>query len=135
MNGVGPVLIILRKHWTIHSESLFYQIWIKNNCKYFLKYAEIFFFSIVVFLKNLNSPNIIACARWFKKKFSDFAFFCLHRKKYCFRQNFWFSVFDGFSRFGIPEHDLSISGKGLSVCLHVCVREKFCGKCSLRTNS
>ena len=47
-----------------------------------------------------------------------FNFFYINRRKYCFRENFRLQVFDGFTRFGIyPEHDLTISGKCLSVCV------------------
>ena len=46
-----------------------------------------------------------------------FAFFYINRRKYSFRANFPFPVFDGFTHFGCPEDDLTIFGKSLSVYL------------------
>ena len=48
-----------------------------------------------------------------------FTFFYISRRKFWFRANFRFPVFDGFTRFGCPVHNLSISGK----CL--CVSDKY----------
>ena len=42
------------------------------------------------------------------------------KRKCCNRENFHFPVFDGFTRSGCPEHNLTISGKCLSACLCVC---------------
>ena len=36
---------------------------------------------------------------------------------------------------GCPEQDLTIFGKCLSVCVSICVWQKFCGNCISRTNA
>ena len=43
-------------------------------------------------------------------------FFYINRRKYWFRSNIRFPIFDGFTRFGIPEHNLTIYEKCLCVC-------------------
>ena len=78
-----------------------------------------------------------------------FTFFYISRKKYWFRANFRFLVFDGFTHFRMSWTRFDYFWKMsvclsvclcvcVSVCLYVCVSvcvwQKFCGKCSSRTN-
>ena len=68
-----------------------------------------------------------------------FIFFYINRRKYCFRVNFLLPVFDGFTRFGMSWAWFNCFWKTyfclhVSVCGTVCAWQKFCGKCSSRTN-
>ena len=60
----------------------------------------------------------------------DFTFFYVNKSKYWFRENFRLPVFDGFTRFGN-----TIWMFMENFCLPVCVWQKFCSKCSWRTNA
>ena len=62
-----------------------------------------------------------------------FTFFCINGRKYWFRENFWLPVFDGFRSFEMSWTRIDYFWK-MSVCVSVCVWQKFCGKCSSRTN-
>ena len=61
-----------------------------------------------------------------------FTFFYISRRKYWFRANFRFPVFDGFTRFGMSWTRFDYFWK-MCVCVSVCVWQKFCGKCRSRT--
>ena len=55
-------------------------------------------------------------------------FFYINRRKYWFCPNFWLSVFDGFTRFGIPLSRFDYFWKiyiCLSVCLCLCTCDKI----------
>ena len=71
-----------------------------------------------------------------------FTFFYINRRKYWFRANFRFPISDFWWIYTFwdvkSEQDFTVSGKCLSVylylCVSVCVWQKFCDKCSSRTN-
>ena len=63
-----------------------------------------------------------------------FTFFYINRRKYWFRVNFRLQFLYDLYALRCPEHDLTISGKCLSVCVIMCVWRKFCGKCRSKTN-
>ena len=64
-----------------------------------------------------------------------FTFFYVSRRKYSFRAIFDFRFLIDLHILGCPDHDMTISGKCLSVRLSVCMRQKFYGKCSSRINA
>ena len=82
----------------------------------------------------------------FPFKFNCF-YFLLYKMEISFVQIFDLRFLMDLDVLGCPEHDLNIFGKCLSVCMSVClcvclclcmsvcVWQKFCGKCSSRTNA
>ena len=79
-----------------------------------------------------NSFSIFS-ANWKGVYTSLLTFFYLNRRKYWFRANFRFPVFDGFVRFGISWTRLDYFWK-MSACLSMCVWQNLFRKCSSRTN-
>ena len=59
-------------------------------------------------------------------------FFYINGRKYWFHENFWLLVFDGFICFGMCWTRFDYFWK-MPVCL--CVWQKYCAKCSNRTNA
>ena len=98
-----------------------------------------FFINHFTFLKifGCNSQGF-----YYQSYFLFITFFCINRKKYWCRVNFRFPVFGGFTRFGMSWTRFDYFWKMsvcvsvcLCVCVPVCVWQKFCVKCSSRTNA
>ena len=53
-------------------------------------------------------------------KITIFTFFYISRRKYWFRANFLFLILMDLHVLGCPEHDFTMPGKCLSVCVCVC---------------
>ena len=64
------------------------------------------------------------CNAWYS---FIFTFFYINRRKYWFRANFRFSVFDGFTRFGMSWTRFDYFWR-MCVCLSVCVSLCVCDK-------
>ena len=102
----------------IHQKWCGYLIALFNLCDYLLmKFTVEIVFSLLYF-----------------RMIDFFTFFWVNRRKYWFRKNFRLPFFDGFACFGMSWTQFDYFWK-MSVCLSVCMWQKFCGKCSLRTNA
>ena len=74
-----------------------------------------------------------------KEYIRKLTFFYINRRKFCIVQIFEFWFLKNLHILGCPDHDLTIYGICLSVCLDVwtciCMWQKFCDRSSLTTNA
>ena len=81
-----------------------------------------------------NYRKLCQMHTFYRYYYSFFTFLYINRRKYWFLASFRLPVFDGFAHFGMSWSRFGCFWKML-VCLSVCTWQKFCGKCSLRTNA
>ena len=79
---------------------------------------------------NNNCTFRIKVLLFYNTFFFFTTFFCINRRKYWFQENFRHLVFDRFTCFGMSWTRFEFFWK-----MSVCVWQKFCGKCSSRTNA
>ena len=118
---------------------------INFSLQYFLGKIKIYFaVNDCKFETHIQKTDVDKYTMYRKKYFNTMiyfsffiTFFHISRRKYWFRANFRFLIFDGFTRFGMSWTRFDYfwkMGVCLSVCVSVCAWQKFCGKCSSRTN-
>ena len=123
-------MTLCRNNWQIMTSLcvlLFILLWSANKSSKFKIKISVKLYIISNFSEKKNHD---LCWKFlihiFIYFFFIFTFLYISRRKYGFRAKFLFPVFDGFNVLGCPEHDLTISGKCLSVCLYVCVSLCVC---------